>query len=200
MQQTVRELLEAVDDPDHPEHPPGFDRSALHLRLLALQPVLERIAARPFVPDDDWRDTPFFGDLGTAQQDAGYRGLAPALHLRFSNFGELFTTWGFGGGCVPEHVVLELVAATERAGFRFVDDGELYDEPYSGRNPWFQGANWSQRYFSVHPDGIHAFKQERAGFAPEKHRMRPAALSVELRRDQWVKLKCGPASGKFSDR
>jgi hypothetical protein len=143
----VRKLLEQADDAEHAEYPPEFDRSALWVRVAALQPVLERIAGRAFVLDDNAQDVSFFGDLSIQRPGAQPNWIDTVFAVRFSNFGNLFTTWSH---CqveqLPEATAAALVAATERAGFRFVPSSAL-DEPYSGHHPSFSGAVWWLRFF-----------------------------------------------------
>ncbi|MCI0457033.1 MAG: hypothetical protein L0Z62_08645 [Gemmataceae bacterium] len=147
MEPTVRVMLALADDPEHAEYPPGFDWSALQARVAALQPELERIAGRAFVLDSKAQDASFFGDLSIQRQGPSPNWSDTVFAVRFSNFGDLFTSWSH---CqveqLPEEVAAELVAEVERAGFRFVPLSAL-DEPYSGRHPGFKGAAWWFRFF-----------------------------------------------------
>jgi hypothetical protein len=147
MEPAVRVLLALADDPDHAEYPPGFDWSALQARVTALQPDLERLAKRPFVLDDKAQDASFFGDLSIHRPAPEPNGIDTVIAVRFSNFGDLFTTWRH---CeaeeLPEQVAAELVAEVTRTGFRFVPPAAL-DEPYSGRHPGFRGGTWWHRFF-----------------------------------------------------
>ena len=52
MEPAVRELLDAADDPVHAEGDPTLDWPAIHARVAALRPELERIAGRAFVQDN----------------------------------------------------------------------------------------------------------------------------------------------------
>ncbi len=147
MDQAIRELLDAVDDPEHAEYPPGFDWAALRDRVAALRPELEQIAARPFILDDKAQDASFVADLSIQRSGAQSHWIDTVFALRFSNFGELFTTWSH---CqteqLPEAVAAKLVAAVERAGFRYVAPSAL-KEPYSGRHPNLGGTTWWIRFF-----------------------------------------------------
>jgi hypothetical protein len=147
MKSTVRVLLGLADDPEHAEYPPGFDWSALQARVAALRPKLEQIANREFVLDDQAQDATFFGDLSIQRPGPKPNWIDTVFALRFSNFGDLFTTWSH---CKVEQlsneVAAELVAQVERAGFRFVPPAVL-DEPYSGLHPGFKGGPWWPRFF-----------------------------------------------------
>src|SRR5262249_56170772 len=92
MEPTVRVLLALADDPEHAEYPPGFDWSALQARVVALQPELERIAGRAFVLDDKAQDASFFGDLSIQRPGPKPNWIDTVFAVRFSNFGDLFTT------------------------------------------------------------------------------------------------------------
>ncbi|HJT78239.1 MAG TPA: hypothetical protein VJ739_13630 [Gemmataceae bacterium] len=147
MEPAIRELLDATDDSEHAEHPPGFDWSALRGRVTALQPELERVARRPFVLDDKVQDASFFADLFIRRPGPQTNWIDTVFAVRFSNFGRLFTTWSH---CeteqLPKAVAAELIAAVERAGFRYVPPSVL-DEPYSGRHPALRGSTWWIRFF-----------------------------------------------------
>ncbi len=139
------ELLEHTDDPEHVECPPDFQWSALQARVVVLQSKLERIGGRKFVLCDGVQDASFFADLSI--QRLGHKYTETVFAVRFSNFGNLFTTWS---QCeterLPEAMTAELVAAVEREGFVFVSLAAL-DEPYSGRHPGFIGTTWWFRFF-----------------------------------------------------
>ena len=62
MDQAIRELLEAADDPIHHEEPPDLDWERLGERITRLEPKLSRIAGIPFALDDTAEDATFFGD------------------------------------------------------------------------------------------------------------------------------------------
>jgi hypothetical protein len=147
MEARLREILERADDAGRAEYPPGFDRSAIRDRLGVLQPELERIAGRAFVLDDNAQDASFFGDLSIQRPGPEPNWIDTVFALRFSNFGELFTTWNH---CqveqIPEQTVAELVAATRQAGFVFVPPSAL-EETYSGEHPYFRGKPWWPRFF-----------------------------------------------------
>jgi hypothetical protein len=146
MQPAVHELLDAADDPGHAEHPPGFDWAALRSRVISLQPVLERIAARPFVLDDKAQDASFFADLSIQIPGPQPNWIDTMFAVRFSNFGDLFTTWSHSPERLPDALAAELVAAVEAVGFRFVPP-EALEEPYTGRYTGFRSITWWIRFF-----------------------------------------------------
>jgi hypothetical protein len=147
MEPAIRKLLEQADNAVHAEYPPGFDWSALRARVTALIPELKRIAGRELALDDQVQDASFFGDLSIQRPGPRPNWIDTVFALRFSNFGDLFTTWSHcQAEQLPDLVAARLVAATERAGFRFVPSGAL-DEPYSGRHPGISDARWWLRFF-----------------------------------------------------
>jgi hypothetical protein len=146
MEPVVREVLDAADDPDHAEYPPGFDWAGLRARVAALQPVLERVAGRSFVLDDRAQDASFYADLSIQTTGERPNWIYTVFAVRFSNFGDLFTTWNYGPARLPDAVAAELVAAVEATGFRFVPP-EALGEPYTGRNPGFRNTTWWIRFF-----------------------------------------------------
>ena len=147
MEPDVRDLLIQSDDAEHAEYPPGFDWFALRGRLVALQPELERITGRVFVLDDGAQDASFFGDLAITRPGPRPNCIETIFAARFSNFGGLFTTWSY---CqaeeFPAAVAAEVVAAVQRAGFRFIPPAAL-GEPYTGRHDGFRHASWWLRFF-----------------------------------------------------
>ena len=135
MDTKLRELLHAADDPMHAEFPPGFDRVALWSRVAALQPKVERIVGRAFKLDNTAEDASFSIDLTIEQPAAEQNWIDTVFAVRFSNFGNFFTTWSH---CeteqLSERVIAEVVAEVERVGFRYIPATAL-DEPYTGRHP-----------------------------------------------------------------
>src|SRR5690606_21246997 len=132
MEPAVRELLDAADDSGPAEHPPGFDWAGRRARVAALQPVLERADGRAFGLDDGAQDASFFAVLSIQTTGERPNYIDTVFAVRFSNFGDLFTTWSYGPERLPEAVAAELVAAVEAAGFRFIPP-EALEEPYTGR-------------------------------------------------------------------
>jgi hypothetical protein len=146
MEPAVRRLLDAADDPEHAEYPPGFNQTTMRARVAALQPVLEQIAARPFVLDDRAQDASFFADLSIQTPGPQPNWIDTVFAVRFSNFGDLFTTWSYGPERLPDTVAAQLVAAVEAAAFRFIPPAAL-DEPYTGRFAGFRNTTWWIRFF-----------------------------------------------------
>lgn len=152
MEPTIHDLLEAADDPDCAEFPPCYDGEALNRRVVALKPELERIAGRSFVLDCCVQDASFFTDLSiqVAGLNPGY--IDTVFAVRFSNFGDLFTTWNHGPEQLTKVLAAELVAAVEVAGFRFVPQ-EALGQAYTGRHTGFRKmaassrVTWKTRFF-----------------------------------------------------
>ena len=102
---------------------------------------MESIAGRQFEIDENVQDASFFTDLGTYEDE-------PQLALRFSAFGDLFTTWSV---CSHEskldpQIVEQVITVARRGGFNYVAADDL-DAEYTGDNPHFAGTSWWIRYF-----------------------------------------------------
>jgi hypothetical protein len=141
-------LLKAADDPVQVEFPKGFDWKRdwprLVERVKAVIPDVEKILGRNLVLDTGPQDATFFADLSLPyQHDSKYTVIA----LRFSYFGNLFTTWSVcQSESIPRSKVKKIIAAVERHGFIYVDKNDL-NEPYSGANPKFMRTPWWFRFF-----------------------------------------------------
>jgi hypothetical protein len=147
MEPAVRELLNAADDPVHAEGDPTLDWPAIHARVAALRPELERIAGRAFVQDNNVQDASFFTELSIQRPGPQPNWIDTVFAVRFSGFGLLFTTWSHcEAERLPPEVAAELVGAVERAGFRYVPAAAL-GAPYTGRHPGFAGSSWWIRFF-----------------------------------------------------
>lgn len=147
METALRELLDSADDPVNAEGDPTLDWPAIHASVAALKPKLERIAERPFVQDNGVQDASFFTELSIHRSGSQPNWIDTVFAVRFSGFGQLFTTWSH---CevekLPPEVAAELVAAVSQAGFRYVP-AEALDAPYTGRHPGFAGSSWWIRFF-----------------------------------------------------
>jgi hypothetical protein len=147
MEPAVRELLDAADDPVHAEGNPALDWPAIHAAVAGLRPELERIAGRAFVQDNNVQDASFFTELSIQRPGQQPNEIDTVFAVRFSGFGRLFTTWSHcEAERLPAEVAAELVAAVERAGFRYVP-AAAFDAPYTGRHPGFAGSSWWIRFF-----------------------------------------------------
>jgi len=147
MEQSVRELLDAADDPIQAERDSTLDWAAIRAFVVAVRSELERITGRPFVLDDTAQDASFYADLSIQRQGSQPNWIDTVFALRFSNFGRLFTTWSYcESERLPDGVAAELVAAAERAGFRYVSASAL-EAPYTGCHPGFAGSSWWIRFF-----------------------------------------------------
>src|SRR5436305_1567845 len=93
MEPVVRERLDAADDPVHAEGDPKLDWPAIHARVAALRPELERIAGRAFVQDNNVQDASFFTELSIQRPGPRPNWIDTVFAVRFSGFGLLFTTW-----------------------------------------------------------------------------------------------------------
>lgn len=142
----IRKVLDDNDCPEPNEYPLDFDWSATQARVAALKAELERITAREFEHDDGVQDATFCADLSLERRHTG-NVIETVFALRFSNFGELFTTWQCcSSESLPEDTVSRLIWEAEYAGFRFVPP-EALDAPYDGRCSGFLGRSWWYRYF-----------------------------------------------------
>ncbi len=146
MDERIRSLLEGADDPEHAEYPPAFDWRVQIDRVAVLKPALDRLSGRDFVQEDD-QDASFTCQLFVQRPGKLPNWIDHVIPVRFSNFGDLFTTWSLcEAERLPEAVVAALTSEIEAAGFRFVPS-EALDEPYSGRHPHFAGKTWYARFF-----------------------------------------------------
>lgn len=147
MEPEVRELLEAADDPVHAECDPTLDWPAIHAQVAALRPELEGIAGRAIVQDKSVQDASFFTELSIHRPGSQPNWSDTVFAVRFSGFGKLFTTWSHcEAERLPDALVAQIVAAVERAGFRYVPAAAL-DVPYTGKHPGFGGSSWWIRFF-----------------------------------------------------
>ena len=146
MHQAVRERLDAADDPVEAYYPETFNWSAACDRVRAVQPVLERLVCRPFKLDTGAQDASFFADLSIHRPGPKPGWIDTVFAVRFSNFGDLFTTWAYGPERLPEAVAAELVRAVEAVGFHFIPPAAL-EGAYTGRNPGFRSTTWWIRFF-----------------------------------------------------
>eukprot|EP01006_Ploeotia_vitrea_P055503 TRINITY_DN68001_c1_g1_i1.p1 TRINITY_DN68001_c1_g1~~TRINITY_DN68001_c1_g1_i1.p1 ORF type:complete len:157 (+),score=17.21 TRINITY_DN68001_c1_g1_i1:59-529(+) len=97
--------------------------------------------------DENVQDASFATDLTITTADN------VNMSCRFSNFGQLFTTWQYKGRDTSPTLTEEqramfdvMIKAAQDSGFKFVDPKGL-NTPYTGKNPDLQGTNWWIRYF-----------------------------------------------------
>jgi hypothetical protein len=143
VEDSMRELLEAADDPTDGDYPADYDWDALNARLARLRPKLEGIAGRSFVldlPQDSTHHCVL--EIQTPGSQPGRVDIVFALS--FSRFGSLFTTWrNEWTKPLPDAMVTELVRAVSYAGFHYVPEAALA-EPYTGPHEF---ATWWDRFF-----------------------------------------------------
>jgi hypothetical protein len=148
-------LLAILMEADHPadtEWPPGFDWRAEESRVRALAPLVGEVAGLAVEVDATAQDASFFADLllhdGVKPNKQSGRVLTPTLTIRFSSFGNLFTTWSAGGEqrTLPAEIVHRIIHLIAGRGYQYVPSAEL-NEPYSGKNPHLRGATWWLRFF-----------------------------------------------------
>jgi hypothetical protein len=143
----IRVLLEAADDPVHAYEPPDLDWDALGKRLTELRQTVSQIARRRFEVDDEVQDATYFGDIEHLRRNETSNAWEQVLAVRFSNFGSLFTTLqGSEAEPLPDQVIAEVVQAVSYAGFHYVPF-DVLGEPYTGRHPAFAGSTWWHRFF-----------------------------------------------------
>ena len=143
---TVVSILLDVDDPLACECPVGFDWRAAIDEVRRLKPALDAIAGRTFELDDQVQDASFFAEL--AIRKPASRAIETVFAVSFSSFGRLFTDWSnCESECLPGANADAILQHIWNAGFAYVS-GEALSLPYSGRNPYFVGRDWRDRYFS----------------------------------------------------
>jgi hypothetical protein len=138
--------LQSADDSEHSEHPPDFDWHTSRDRIHALRPVLERIAGRSLVIDDQVQDATYFAALSiTEPVDGRPNHRHETFALYFSSFGSLVGIWN--EGVLSQATLDEMIRAMENHGLVVVDAAQLQD-PYTGRQKGFAGRRWIDRFFN----------------------------------------------------
>jgi hypothetical protein len=93
------------------------------------------------------QDASFFADLSLRRPGALPNHIETVVALRFSCFGNFFTTWSH---CAAEQLepatIQQLVDAATGAGFCYVPITDL-DEAYTGQHPTFANSSWWYRFF-----------------------------------------------------
>jgi hypothetical protein len=140
-----RALLEQLDDAEHAEAPPNWDRQAAEARFVALAPALEQRLGYP---------CPY--ETGALIQDASFHGEISLPHdiltkndgvtLRTSNFGRMAAIYGDETVVRPE-ALATVVATLEEHGYTYVPSAVLM-APYTGKDPGVEGfTTWMDRFF-----------------------------------------------------
>jgi len=146
MNTQMLQLLQSADDAVNCYSPPDFHWQQAIERVRQLKPQIEQAAGRPFEIDEHVQDASFFTDLALLVPADEPRVIATVLAIRFSAFGDLFTTWTWGAEQLPTPIVQEVITIVQGAGFHYVD-AESLAEKYSGANPVFAGGTWWWRFF-----------------------------------------------------
>jgi hypothetical protein len=143
--QAVLTKLMVADDPEACEMPRQINWASLLGRVGALKPVCDKIAGRGFELDDGVQDASYFADIALHSWNGRMAGTV--FGLRFSCFGDLFTTLEAGDGDrLSLAVISRLIEAAEQLGFSYVPPEALH-ESYTGVNPVFTGQTWWHRFF-----------------------------------------------------
>ena len=143
-------LLEQIDAQSsvHAEYPDDFDWTREIARVRALAPVIEQIIGRACKVDDQVQDASFLADIA-AYEPASLEGrnvYVAALAVRFSNFGNLFTTWSSAPTPLDPVVATKVINAVCERGFGYID-GAMLDVPYTGIDQRYTGGTWWVRFF-----------------------------------------------------
>ena len=148
------QLLATLLPADHAtgcEAPPDFEWELAMQAVRALRPIAETITGRSFEIDEQVQDASFFTDLAIYEDESSDQGGSirhTILALRFSAFGNLFTTWSV----CPDHakldakMVQQLILVAEDAGLVYVCASDL-DGEYTGPNLHFENTSWWTRFF-----------------------------------------------------
>ncbi|REJ97022.1 MAG: hypothetical protein DWQ34_03075 [Planctomycetota bacterium] len=147
----LRNILLSVDHATACEAPPSFDWSRAIERVRAIQAEVQSITGRQFEIDENVQDGSFFTDLATYDEEPRPEGSIlrhTVLALRFSAFGDLFTTWSVcsNDAKLDPRIIDRVISVARRAGFVYVVADDLEAE-YTGSNPHLAGTSWWVRYF-----------------------------------------------------
>ena len=93
------------------------------------------------------QDASFFADFSLQRPGKKPGWIDTVIAVRFSCFGDLFTTWSHcASEQLPAPIVDQIVAAVREAAFIYVPP-EALEQPYSGAHPGFAGGTWWYRFF-----------------------------------------------------
>jgi len=153
MDTKVEATLRKHDDPVHCDSSPDFDYEDSMARVRALRPDLDALVTpERFALDERIQDASFFAELALLSDAPSYEPaldtnvIETVLGLRFSCFGNLFTTYSTSQASkVASDKLQAIIAKAQEHGFIFIDGASL-DEPYTGKNPDIKGT-WWKRYF-----------------------------------------------------
>lgn len=137
--------LQAADDADHWEFPPGFDWQKSMSRVRELRPILEELAGNTLTIDDQVQDASYFASLSVTEPIGGkVNHRREVFAIYFSCFGSLAAVWNEG---VLSPATLDRIKdALERQGLVVLDAVQLR-EPYTGLHKGFAGT-WLDRFFN----------------------------------------------------
>lgn len=147
MKPEVLQLLLAADDSTYFDLPlPDFDYFGVDAKVDQIQHELERLVGRTFVYDAP-QDASYFGELAIQVPGEKPHYVDTVIGVRFSWFGNLFTTWSNPWAeQLPDATVQQIIETVQRHGFVYVSKKDL-DEPYTGINPPIRDETWWYRFF-----------------------------------------------------
>lgn len=139
--------LQAADDPHHCEYPPDFDWQESMKRVRTVKPLLEEVAGRHLLLDDQVQDATYFADLRVAEprEVNGFNQSKISFSVSFSCFGSLVTI--SNENVVSDEKLRQMRSVLEAQGFVCVDSA-LLREPYTGSHSGFNGSTWMDRFFN----------------------------------------------------
>jgi len=156
MQESVRKLLDGLDDPVGCEVPGGnwsrFPYATLAESVTRIQALLREELELAFDRDGNVQDASFHDELRILHPNSfranSVVALAPEIAVRFSNFGRLYTIHSSFPDLLTKYPVDAIRALVERHGWVYVAADEL-DDVYDGKNQLLRdGTNtWWIRFF-----------------------------------------------------
>lgn len=154
MDDEIRALLEAADDPVEVEMPASTgdaddEYEQLHGRVLRTMRTLADELGLELERDGCVQDATHHDELALYAVDPARPNVRHTrLSIRFSNFGDLATATTFGRPMVEGVEMAAIGALLARQGWTYVP-AEALEAPYDGTHPGFReaGTTWWDRYF-----------------------------------------------------
>ena len=135
------QLLKEYDDPQHSEHPAGFDYAAAEARFsMMAEEILSAFPGSRFETGAEIQDASFHGQIFVAS--AGRFAL-----IRTSNFGGFVTFFGDDDNCLSTDAMEKLLGTFAKHGYKFIPT-EALSTPYDNACLGVSGfRDWGDRYF-----------------------------------------------------
>ena len=153
MDASILQILRRADDLEHWECPIDFPRENEVARVIALQPLLEKVVGNKLILDRNVEDAAYFAELSwqadpRPEPGIGGQVILTYLAIRFSAFGQLVTLWGnVPEAPIPSSLEEQLCRILLNAGYKVIP-AQVLDGPYDGQHKFkSQITTWWLRYF-----------------------------------------------------